>query len=111
MLGATPFESQIKEIEREITLRGLVLDIDWANEAQVRKVAREALACRMDPAHPECRPTDRVMIARLELYGLAQLMLTLMRKSAESGFLTHGGDVWKSLGRALWLEAQEQKTP
>ncbi|MBI4988230.1 MAG: hypothetical protein HZC23_05345 [Rhodocyclales bacterium] len=109
MLGLTPFDKQLGEIEREIVLRGIFLAIDWADEVQVRQLARDALACRMDPSHPECRPTDRTLLARLELFGLAQLMLTLMRQSAQAGIETHGGPVWKAFGRALWLEAENRQ--
>jgi hypothetical protein len=111
MLGVTPFEKQLAEIEREISVRGIYLAVDWTNEAQVRQLAHDALACRMDPDHPECKPTDRVLLARLELFGLAQLMLTLMRQSAQAGIETHGGPIWKSFGRALWQEAELQKRP
>lgn len=108
MLGVTPFDKQLAEIEREIALRGIYLAIDWSNEAQIRQLAHDALDCRMDPNHPECRPTDRILLARLELFGLAQLMLTLMRQSALAGIETHGGPVWKAFGRALWQEAESR---
>lgn len=109
MLGVNPFDSQVAEIEREIARRGMVLGIDWSDEPQVRALAREALACRMDRSHPECFPSDRITLARIELFGLAQLILTLMRESALVGIHTHGGPVWKSLGRALWQEAEANR--
>jgi hypothetical protein len=94
------------EIEREIERKGLVLGVDWADEAQVRMLAREALACR-DPANnSDCAPGDPKQLAKLELFGLAQLMLTVMRQSADEGLLTHGGTVWKVFGKALWAEEE-----
>ena len=99
------FENYIREaqeIEREIVRRGLVLGIDWDDEAQVRMLAREALATH----DAESRPDDPRNLAKVELFGLAQLMLTVMRQSADEGMLTHGGPAWKALARALWQEAE-----
>jgi hypothetical protein len=107
------FENYIREaeeIEREITRRGLVLGIDWTDEVQVHTLAREAL----DYRHPEHIIVDRgdtKARAKIEIFGLAQLMLTVMRQSADEGMFTHGGDVWKALARALWQEAGDGATP
>jgi hypothetical protein len=109
MLDATPYEAQVEEIERGLARRGLALGVDWSDEAQVRALAREALDCRLDQAHPECFPTDRIGLVKVELFGLAQLMLTLMRHTAEMGIHSHGGPVWKAFGRALWQEAQKPR--
>lgn len=103
------FENYAKEaleIEREIVRRGLVLGIDWEDEAQVLQTAREALACRNPADTPECRPDDPRRLAKVELFGLIQLMLTVMRQSADENIHTHGGPVWKTLARALWREME-----
>ena len=105
MPGFENYAREAAEIEREIVRRGLVLGIDWTDEAQVRTLARQALACKDADNRPDCRPHDAQALARLELFGLAQLMLTVMRQSAEDDLLTHGGPAWKSFGRALWREA------
>jgi excinuclease ABC subunit A len=47
--------------------------------------------------------------ARLELFGLAQLMLTVMRESADENIDTHGGPAWKAFARALWSEHDRRK--
>ena len=36
-------------------------------------------------------------------------MLRVMKESADDGIITHGGPVWKALGRALWLQANLTK--
>ncbi len=105
MTGFEHYSAQARELEEAIVRKGLLLGIDWANEAQVRQIAREALECRLDPDHPECQSTNPVTRARVELFGLAQLMLKLMTQSAGDGIPTHGGPAWKALGRALWLES------
>ena len=95
------YSREAQDIEREIVRRGLVLGIDWEDETQVRMIAREALATH----DAERRADDHRSLAKLELFGLAQLMLTVMRQSADEGMHTHGGPAWKALARALWQEA------
>lgn len=102
------FENYIREaaeIEREIARKGIVLGIDWENDAQVRELAREALGYQ---GTQKRRAGDATALAKFELFGLAQLMLTIMRHSAEEGMLTHGGPAWKALARALWQETRSQ---
>lgn len=96
------YAREAQEIEREIVRRGLVLGIDWEDEAQVGMLAREALACRNPEGNPDCRPDDPRKLAKIELFGLAQLMLTVMRQSADENIGTHGGPVWKAFARALY---------
>ena len=100
------FDAEARELEDAIVRRGIALGIDWDDEGQVRLLARAALACHIDPEHPECQDMDRQARARIELFGLAQLMLKVMTESArEEGIHTHGGRVWKPFGRALWQES------
>lgn len=105
MAGFENYAREAAEIEREIVRKGLVLGIDWNDEAQVRQLAREALACKNTADNPDCQPNDPRSLARIELFGLAQLMLTVMRQSAEDDMHTHGGPVWKAFARALWRES------
>lgn len=102
------YAREAQEIEREIVRRGLVLGIDWEDEAQVQLLAREALACRNTTDNPECRADDPRTLSKIELFGLIQLMLTVMRQSADENIHTHGGPVWKTLARALWREMEGQ---
>ncbi|MDD5247598.1 MAG: hypothetical protein PHY45_01345 [Rhodocyclaceae bacterium] len=107
MPGFENYSREAEEIEREIARKGLVLGIDWQDEAQVQALAREALAYRDPAGVPERRADDARALAKIELFGLAQLMLTVMRQSADEGMFTHGGAVWKAFARALWQEAGE----
>lgn len=101
MPGFENYSREAQDIEREIVRHGLVLGIDWDDAAQVRLIAREALGTH----DVERRDDDPGSRAKLELFGLAQLMLTVMRQSADEGMHTHGGPAWKALARALWQEA------
>ena len=99
------YSREAEEIEREIARKGLVLGIDWEDEIQVHLLAREALAYRDRGGPQERRAGDAKSLAKVEIFGLAQLMLTVMRQSADEDMQTHGGPVWKALARALWHEA------
>lgn len=106
MPGFENYAREAQDIEREIVRKGLALGIDWDDEAQVAQLARQALACKNIGSNPDCQPTDPESMARIELFALAQLMLTIMRQSADEGLHTHGGTVWKTFARALWQAAE-----
>ena len=109
MSGFENYSREALQIEHEIERKGVVLGIDWNDDEQVRQLAREAIECRMDPEHPECTSTDPQTRARIELFGLAQLMLTVMKESANADLLTHGGAAWKAFARALWTEHEQRQ--
>ena len=99
------FENYAREaqnIEREIMTKGVILGIDWHDAAQVRELARQAFDCRIGAV--DCEPDDPADRARVELFGLAQLMLAVMKESADNDIHTHGGPAWKALAQALWAE-------
>lgn len=97
------FAEEARRIEQEIVRHGIALGIDWDDSQAVRTLAREALACHLD-GKVSCDGTPQGR-ARLELFGLAQLMLTVMTESAHENIETHGGPTWKAFGRALWIES------
>lgn len=104
MAGFEFFNEETQMLERELARLGYALNIDWSNEAQVRALAREALAHGRESMDKTARHTDYSLRAKIELFGLAALMLRVMEKSADSGAPSHGGPAWKAFGRALWEE-------
>ncbi|MBU1237513.1 MAG: hypothetical protein KJ634_08430 [Gammaproteobacteria bacterium] len=98
------YAEEARRIETEIIRHGIALGIDWDDDVAVRALAREALAYHPDGEKVSRgdTPTHR---AKVELFGLAQLMLTVMAESAGEDIETHGGPVWKAFGRALWAES------
>ena len=100
------YAAEAEQLEQEIARKGIALGIDWDDEEQVRRLAREALAFHLSSTAEPGWPRDGADQARVELFALAQLMLTVMRQSAEEDMLTHGGPVWKAFARALWREAE-----
>ncbi|MBK7901229.1 MAG: hypothetical protein KA603_15755 [Azonexus sp.] len=107
MSGFENYDEATRAIELEIERKGVILGIDWTDDVQVRLLAREALLHAAEEAremamseHPD--PLQR---AKVDLFGLAAIMLRTLQESAQEGFLSHGGPAWKAFGRALWAEA------
>lgn len=96
------FSGEARQLESEIERKGIILGIDWKDAAQVRELARQAMDCRLEKNNHE--PDDQLERARIELFGLAQLMLTVMKESADANIHTHGGPAWKAFAHALWAE-------
>jgi hypothetical protein len=112
MAGFENYTEEVHEIEQEIERKGIVLGIDWDDDAQVRRLAREAL----DHVSGEEKisatdPVDHRLMAKLDLFGLAGIMLRTMEESATVGVESHGGRAWKSFARALWAEAESRSAP
>ena len=102
MSGFENYSREAALIEHEIETKGVILGIDWNNAVEVRELARQALDCKLGAL--DCEPDEPLDRARLELFGLAQLMLTVMKESANENIDTHGGPAWKAFARALWAE-------
>ena len=106
MAGFELFSEETRALEKEIERLGVVLKIDWSDEAQVRALAREALAKGAEDVRESAlHQNDYQLKAKAELFGLAALMFKIMEKSAEDGIISHGGPAWKAFGRALWNES------
>lgn len=104
MSGFENYSREALQIEQEIERKGAILGIDWNDALQTRELARQALHCKLGATH--CEPDNPADRARLDLFGLAQLMLKVMKESADQNLLTHGGTAWKAFARALWAEHQ-----
>ena len=102
MSGFENYSREARQLEHEIERKGVVLGIDWDDAMQVRDLAREALDCKL--GRNNCDPDDPLERSRIELFGLAQLMLKVMTESAGDDMLTHGGAAWKAFAHALWAE-------
>lgn len=108
MSGFENYGRDTAEIEAEIVRKGIVLGIDWNDPVAVRALAHEALNHLPEElkAAAATTPTDYALMARVDLYGLAGIMLKTMTKSAQEGFASHGGPAWKAFATALWAEAE-----
>ena len=107
MAGFEAYVRDTREIELAIERRGIALGIDWQDEVQVRALAREALDHSVDDARlAATSPVDYKLQAKVDLFGLAGIMLKTMEESAREGIETHGGAAWKAFARALWAESR-----
>ena len=93
------------EIEVQIERLGIALGINWDDETQVRTLAREALYHSKEAlAQYGQHHDDYRQKAKIDLFGLANLMMQIMKDSADEGMHTHGGTAWKSFSKALMHE-------
>jgi hypothetical protein len=107
MSGFDHYAKDTAEIEAEIVRKGIVLGIDWSDKAAVRTLAREAFEHLADDVKiASATPVDHRLMAKVDLFGLAGIMLKTMTKSAGQGIESHGGPAWKAFAEALWAEAQ-----
>ncbi len=107
MGGFENYAKEVREIELEIERKGIILGIDWNDDVQVRALAREALYHATGEARiSTTRPIDYRVMARLDLFGLAGIMLKAMEESANAGIESHGGPAWKAFAKALWAESR-----
>ncbi len=107
MSGFENFGAEASRLELELVRKGIALGIDWDDATTVRQLAREAFDCH--PGKTAYDLHDPQHAARVELFGIAQLMLVVMRESAEQNIHTHGGPVWKTFARALWAELDSRE--
>lgn len=107
MAGFEDYARDTQEIELEIERRGIALGIDWQDEVQVRALAREALEhSAADAQLAAISPVNYRLLAKVDLFGLAGIMLKTMEESAREGIESHGGEAWKAFARALWAESR-----
>lgn len=110
MVGFENFAEDARGIELEIERKGVVLGIDWNDEVQVRALACEALDhTARDMKVSTTAPIDPRQMAKIDLFGLAALMLKTMADSAEAGIESHGGAAWKAFSRALRTEVERRR--
>ncbi len=112
MTGFEQFDETALEIEHEMSIKAVVLGIDWNNPQQIRELAHEALSySKGELGSLMQNEPDAQTRAKVEFFALAGLMLKTMQTSAEAGVDTHGGVVWKTFGRALFEVAGMSRAP
>lgn len=107
MVGFVNFTQDSAEIEAEIVRKGIALGIDWSDKAAVRALADEAVNHLAEETRVSASaPVDYQKMAKIDLFGLAGVMLKMMKESAGQGIESHGGPAWKAFAAALWAAAQ-----
>ncbi|MDP5238901.1 hypothetical protein Q9Q94_05135 [Uliginosibacterium sp. 31-16] len=93
-------------ISTEVARMLVALGVDWNDEAEMRAIAREALAYHGTDSLIHLAPEDIEGRAKQKLFGLTALMLRTMEEGAELGDHIHGSEIWKALAKALWAEKE-----
>ena len=111
MAGFENYGLSTSVIERELIRKGVAIGLDWTDEPAVRALAREALR-HMEAYLDLVRKgrADAITKVKLDIFGLAGLMLKTMEESAGEGIESHGGLAWKAFARALWAERESDST-
>lgn len=106
MSGFEDYAAEAQALEMEIQRMGIALGVDWSDQVQVRALAHEAVTKGREEVAEAARSGERLALTKAELFGLAELMLKTMEESANEGFLTQGGPIWKAFGQALLEESR-----
>ena len=81
--------------------------MDRSDEVQIRALAREALDhLQEDITVAASGQVDDKLLAKVDLFGLAGIMLKTMEESASIGIMSHGGDACRAFAKALWAEKE-----
>lgn len=104
MTGFENQQVQATMISQELARKFVVLNIDWRDETEMRKIAREALAYHGSGTISAAEAKNSAHRAKMEVFGLIGLMLKAMEESADDGREIHGSEVWKAVSKALWTE-------
>ena len=95
---------EAKDIALAIERLLVALGIDSEDTAAMADLAGEALDHpRLEEERVKAEAGDRTAMSRYELFGLTQLMLTVMEESAREDHQdVHGNASWKAFARALY---------
>jgi hypothetical protein len=88
------------QIERKL----VVLNVDWHDEAALRRLAHEALQYDKNQKFPGFEHGGADQLAHMEICGLIALMNKTITEGAIDGQDIHGSEVWKALAKVLWAE-------
>ena len=79
-----------------------MLGIEWNDDAKALALAKESLFHSKEIlAQFSMHHDDYKLKAKMELFGLAAVMMQIMTDSADEGFHTCGGVAWKAFFRVL----------
>lgn len=94
---------EIVQIETELMRHMIALGIDWHDEAAMSQLASECKGFGPDNAKAAYTANDRQQITKAELFGLVSIMIRTMESAALDKRDVHGGEVWKALGKHLYV--------
>ena len=98
--------AEAKQVEAEIVAKGKVVGIDWGNEMAVRNLAKQSLASPDATLPIGFSMSSPEGMAKIELLGLAQMVLKIVQQCGDEDFSKLGGAAWSAFAKALRTESQ-----
>ena len=94
---------EVFQIETEMMRHMIALGLDWHDEAAMTQLANECKVFGPPNAQAAYAAHDQKLITKAELCGLVSVMLRTMENAALEERDVHGGEVWKALGKHLYI--------
>lgn len=107
MVGFEDYQTQASLICKEVEWRLTLLGVDWHDDAQLRSIAREALAFKGESNFSQFDSRDANQRVRAEVFGFIGLMWVALEEAATLGRSIDAGELWTKLSEALWAEKGE----
>ena len=94
---------EVEQIEIEIRRRLIALGLNWHDAAAMSQLANECKAFGPADAQSAYASNDQRLITKAQLFGLVSMMIRTMESAARDNRDVHGGEVWKALGKHLYI--------
>lgn len=94
---------EISQIETELMRHMIALGLDWHDEIAMTLLANECKVFGPTNAQTAYASHDQRLITKADLCGLVSVMLRTMENAAREERDVHGGEVWKALGKHLYI--------
>lgn len=101
--------AEAKQIEAEIVAKGKLVGIDWGNETAVRNLAKQSLASPDATLPIGFSMSSPEGMAKIELLGLAQMVLKVLQQGDGEDLSGLGGPAWSAFAKALWTEFKSRQ--
>ena len=95
--------AEVSHIETELMRKMAALGLDWHDEVAMTQLASECKVFGPADAEAAYASDDLERRTKAELFVLVTLMLRTMESAALEGRDVHGGEVWKALGKHLYV--------
>ena len=96
-----PLSAQAEAINAELSAKSADLNFGWDDEGKVRALAKLALANSGETIKLDCSFTSPEGQAKMEIIGLAPLILKLLDQAAAGGIQLESGAAWTAFSKAL----------
>lgn len=81
----------------------MALGLDWHDDAAMTQLASQCKVFGPTNAQAAYASHEQRLITKAELFGLVSVMIQTMENAAREGRDVHGGEIWKALGKHLYI--------